>query len=185
MNLNEFLKNFLGISVIGVAYSDNLSNQVYTDKNIILRKKNNEDYKVLPHSNRNFFLITSFFDGDICKNFNNVDILTVTNLFNIKQILKKYSGKKIGVEILVSHLRGCSNEEFGKWFYSIRWIYELCKRYDFQFILSSGATIPFELLSTTIFNALLESLGIDKNRYWQDLEEWLDYRKRGIISDAC
>jgi hypothetical protein len=184
MGLDAFLKRFLGVSIIGVEDCDGLPSPSYTDNNIILRRKSNADHKALPLHNRNFFLMTSFFDGDIRKNFNNVDILTLKSLFNIKHVLKKYSGKKIGLEILVSHLRSYNNEDLGKWFFSMRWIYELCKRYDFQFILSSGATMPFELLSTNVFNSLLESLCIDRKRYWQDLEDWLDYKKRGIIFDA-
>jgi RNase P/RNase MRP subunit p30 len=60
------------------------------------------------------------------------------------------------------------------------WIYRLCKKYDFEFILSSGASEYFELIPIKIFNIILENLDIEKGKYWNDLNIWLDDKKRSI-----
>ena len=69
----------------------------------------------------------------------------------------------------------------GKWFFDMKWIYRLCKKYNFEFILSSGASEYFELIPIKIFNIILEKLDIEKGKYWNDLNIWLDDKKRSTL----
>jgi RNase P/RNase MRP subunit p30 len=101
----------------------------------------------------------------------------VKNLHNIKSLFKKYNGKNIGLEFLISDIRYRDDNDLGKWFFDIKWVYELCKRYNFQFILSSGASTYIDLISLKIFNTILKRIGIESIQYWNDLTVWLDNKK--------
>ncbi len=149
-------------------------------ENIILRNNcdsiNRSNNKGI-HNNKNFILNSSTFKGCVDDNFYNIDILTVKNLHNLKFLLKKYTGKNIGIEFLISDVRYRDNDELGKWFSTVKWVYELCKKYNFQFILSSGANRYFDLISIRVFNTILKRIDIDDRQYWNDLNIWLDDKK--------
>src|SRR3990170_6355693 len=140
-NLIVFLKNFFGIDVLGMHFENYSHITVQNMDNIDQRRNQGppKSPKIGESKNGGFFLIGSVFKGNADENFYNVDVLTIKNLSNIKTLLKKYNGKNIGIEFLVSDVKYCDNHELGKWFYNIKWIYEMCKKYNFQFILSSGA----------------------------------------------
>jgi hypothetical protein len=95
--------------------------------------------------------------------------------------LKKYNGKNIGIEFLISDIKYCDNDALGKWFYNMKWICEMSKKYNFQFILSSGANLYSELISLKVFNILLKKSDIENRKYWDDLNIWLERKKRGGI----
>lgn len=126
-------------------------------------------------------LSSSFFTGNIGENYYNIDILTIKSITNIKSLLKKYAGKNLGIEFLLSDIKYYDNNSLGKWFSDIKWIYELCKKYNAQFILSSGACSYYELVSLRVFNIILEKIGIQKKKYWLELSTWLN-EKQGIFS---
>lgn len=181
----KFLKSFFDIDILGFYYDKNktiFGNQ----ENIVLRTNyaSITDYSVKCVKNKNFFLISSIFEGNTREHFYNVDILTIKYLYGIKSFLKKYNGKNIGIEFLISDIRYRDSNELGKWFFDMKWIYELCKKYDFQFILSSGANNYAELISLKVFNILLEKMDIENRKYWQDLEYWLDQKKSAYIYDS-
>lgn len=149
-------------------------------EHIILRKNfdslNSSNMKDISN-NKNIILYSSIFKGSVEDNFYNSDILTVKNLHNIKSLFKKYNGKNIGLEFLISDIRYRDDNDLGKWFFDIKWVYELCKRYNFQFILSSGASRYIDLISLKIFNTILKRIGIESIQYWNDLTVWLDNKK--------
>ncbi|MDQ6723226.1 MAG: hypothetical protein M3Z01_03045 [Thermoproteota archaeon] len=181
VNLTDILKTFFGVDILGF-YFDKNTCMVDKQENIVLRKNisSSNGSNTKDNKNKNFFLTSSIFKGSTAENFYNVDILTVKNLFNIKSLLKKYSGKNIGIEFLISDIRYCDNTVLGKWFFDMKWIHELCTKYKFQFILSSGANRYYELMSSKVFNIILEKVNIENRAYWNDLNIWLDDKKRDI-----
>lgn len=182
-NLKNFLKNFFGIDVLGVRFDGDSYTAVKKKDNIVQRRNHGSPKSptIGESKNEGFFLIGSVFKGNAEENFYNVDVLTIKNLSSIKSLLKKYNGKNIGIEFLVSDVKYCDNHELGKWFYNMKWIYEMCKKYNFQFILSSGANMYCELISSKIFNILLKKSDIENKKYWNDLNIWLERKKRADI----
>lgn len=178
----NFFKTFFGLDIFGIGIDKNIP-LLDKQESIVLRKKcdsmntfNTKD------SNNNFFFIKgSIFKGNSDENFYDVDILTIKSLNNIKPLLKKYNGNNIGIEFLITDIRCYNNDELGKWFFDMKWIYRLCKKYNFEFILSSGASEYFELIPIKIFNIILEKLDIEKGKYWNDLNIWLDDKKRSTL----
>ncbi len=178
-NLIKILKNYFGMDILGFYFNKNTC-ILDRQENIVLRKNYGSlnDSNIKDGKSKNFFLISSIFKGRIDEGFYNADILTVKSLLNIKSFFKKYNGKNIGIEFLISDIRYCDNNELGKWFFDMKWIYELCNKYNFQFILSSGANRYFELISTKVFNTILEKVNIENRKYWTDLNSWLNDKKR-------
>jgi hypothetical protein len=178
-NLVNLLKALFGIDTIGLRFD---KSPYFLNKTDSIVQRGEHGYhktsKTAESKNKNLFLVGSIFKGNIDENFNNVDILTIKTLSNIKPLLKKHNGKNIGIEFLISDLKHCDTNELGKWFYSVKWVYEMCKKYKFQFILSSGANVYCELIPYKVFNVLLKKSDIDNGEYWKDLCVWLD-DKRG------
>jgi hypothetical protein len=177
----NFFKTFFGLDIFGVCVDKNIT-LLDKQESIVLRKNcdslntfNGNDSK-----NNFFFIKSSIFNGNSNENFHDIDVLTIKSLNNIKPLLKKYNGNNIGIEFLINDIRYYNNDELGKWFFDMTWIYRLCKKYDFEFILSSGASEYFELIPIKIFNIILENLDIEKGKYWNDLNIWLDDKKRSI-----
>ncbi len=167
------------IDVMGFDFNKNYEYVYYNHENIIFRascssfknaKKNN-------HNGGNFFLIGSMLDIYSIESISNVDILTVRDLHTVKSFFKKYGGKNIGMEYLLSDIRCFSDDKIGKWFSDMKWVYEQCTKYNFQFILSSGASRYYELLSSKVFNAFLLKITIEPKKYWNDLNNWLNDKR--------
>jgi hypothetical protein len=179
-NLIKFLTVFFDLGIVGVCFDKN-PHILDKKENIVLRKRYGSlsSSNIQDSKNKNFFLISSIFKGNFDENFHNVDILTIKNLDNIKSLLKKFNGKNIGIEFLISDIKYYDNNELGKWFVDLKWIYELCKKYNFQFILSSGANMYFDLISSKVFNTILKKMDIENIAYWSNLNNWLDNKKRG------
>ncbi len=180
--LINFLKTFFGIDVFGMAFNGDSYISDRQKKDVIVHRKRHgavKSFDMGESNSEHFFLIGSIFKGNADESHYNVDILTVKNLSNIKSILKKYNGKNMGIEFLVSDIKYSDNREIGKWFYNMKWIYEMCKKYNFQFILSSGANKYCELISLKVFNILLKESDIENKKYWNDLNVWLENKKRG------
>jgi hypothetical protein len=153
------------------------------DKNLIkANPKENESFRSTFYQLNGFkcentfksLLSSSFFTGNVGENYSAIDILTIKSIINVKSLLKKYNGKNLGIEFLISDIKYYDNDGLGKWFFDIKWVYELCKKYNAQFILSSGACSYCELVSLKVFNIILEKIGIQKKKYWLELSTWLN-----------
>lgn len=179
----NFFKTFFGLDIFGVCVDKNIP-LLDKQESIVLRKNwgSSNTFNAKDSKNKFFFIKSSIFEGNFDENFYDVDVLTIKSLNNIKPLLKKYNGNNIGIEFLINDIRYYNNDELGKWFFDMKWIYRLCKKYNFEFILSSGASEYFELMPITIFNIILEKLDIEKGKYWDDFNIWLDDKKRSTLS---
>jgi hypothetical protein len=177
----NFFKTFFGLDVFGVCVDKNMP-LLDKQESIVLRKKRGSKTFNAKDSKDNFFFIkSSIFEGNSNEIFYDIDVLTIKSLNNIKPLLKKYNGSNIGIEFLINDIRYYNNDELGKWFFDMKWIYRLCKKYNLEFILSSGASVYYELMPIKIFNIILEKLDIEKGKYWDDLNIWLDDKKRSTL----
>lgn len=107
-----------------------------------------------------------------------LDLVTISNFHRAKSSLKKRTKKDLGVEFLVSEARKMSGEGVAKWLGDLREAYSFCKSSGCQFIISSGAESPLEMVSGKSFDAILTEVGIDSHGYWKDLDLWL----RNVLS---
>ena len=130
-----------------------------------------------------FYLYYQDFLGNLDNTYGNTDILIINDFFNPKNLLRKLSGKNIGFEFLVSKLRYLDTSQVGRWFSYMKYFYGLCKRYEHQLILSSGAKNIYELISSRMINSILDKLEVSSTEYWSDLNQWLSRKKRGMIYD--
>ena len=175
----NFFKTFFGLDIFGVC-ADKNTTLLDKQESVVLRKNCDSLNTFNGNGNKNkfFFIKCSIFNGNSDENFYDVDVLTIKSLDNIKPLLKKYNGNNIGIEFLINDIRHYNNDELGKWFFDVTRAYRLCKKYNFEFILSSGASEYFELMPIKIFNIILENLDIENGKYWKDLNIWLDDKKR-------
>jgi RNase P/RNase MRP subunit p30 len=105
-----------------------------------------------------------------------LDLFVVRDYFRVKHILKKRARRGIGLEVLLADIRDASGLSVGKWFEHIIDLHKLCESINCQFLLSSGANSPREMISGRCFDSLLELCNIKPERYWRELEEWLETR---------
>jgi RNase P/RNase MRP subunit p30 len=103
------------------------------------------------------------------------DLLSADNFNSIKGILKKRNKTGLGLEFLVSKARTRQSSELAKWFTDLKEAQRFCESSGCQFILSSGAQNSLEMVSARSLEAIINEIGIDTKRYWQDLHRWLDY----------
>jgi hypothetical protein len=169
-NLQRMLKaaEILGIYEIGAEYNGT------TQQNVIYRLNKQpsliSNYPYLVVSDKIAELSSPWLDIFVVKDYFRVKAL--------KQILKKRVKKRIGLEILLADIRHADGLNVGKWFEQIRDLHKLCRSINCQFVLSSGANCPREMISGRCFDSLLELCNIKPERYWRELEEWLE-TKRG------
>lgn len=104
-----------------------------------------------------------------------VDILSLKNFARAKERLKKKKGGA-GIEITVAQARKMDAAGVARWISDASDLYQFCKSSRFQFILSSGAESPASAVSGQSLDALLKMMGIDPQRHWQEMEEWLESR---------
>lgn len=173
----NFYKQFYKIDIVGCRNSKKLC--LNNLDSIILRKKNiPSDFSI---KFEYFFLTEANYMGNTEKNYSNIDIITINDFDNLQNLLKKLSGKNVGIEFLLSDLFKCHGLEISTWIHRAKYFYYLCEKYHHQFILSSGAHSLYNLLSYKMFNVFLEKLDINPNRYWEDVNKWLNVKKRGLI----
>lgn len=184
--LIEFHRSFYGLDALGFYINRYLLNQNIKE-NVIFRVDSADKqncFNFLSCGMSTPYLKSTIFKGNIVDSFYDTDLFTIKDLYNIKSLLKKYRGKSIGIEFLISDIKYLDNTSLGKRIFDLKWIYDICKKYSFQFILSSGASAYFELISLRVFNVLLEKIGIDVNEYWHDLINWLDDKKVTLYYDS-
>jgi hypothetical protein len=175
----SFIKKFFSIDVIGIYDSRLLANE---KDSLVLRIQNTKQ-GLITTKNNYFYLYYQDFLGNLDNTYGNTDILTMSDFFNSKNLLRKLAGKNIGFEFMLSKLRYLNISDLGRWFSFVKYFYGLCKRYGHQLILSSGAKNIYELISLRIINSLLDKLEVSSTEYWSDLNQWLSRKKRGLIYD--
>lgn len=174
-NTIQFMDKFLKINKLGVTSVQSINEK---RESVILRIRN-KDYIV--NSRRLNYPHLTYVGPDIYSHekLSTCDIIVVTNFIESKQLLQKLSGKNLGFEVLISKLKYMKADEIGKWFSDVKYLYDLCRKYKQQLILSSGAKDVFELVSLRTFNSILGMLNIPPSEYWTDLDKWLNSRLRG------
>ena len=106
------------------------------------------------------------------------DLVTISNFRKVKNVLKKKHKDRLGLEFIIAPARKMSGEGVAQWIGDLQDAYSFCKSSGCQFIVSSGASSPSEMISGRCFDAILTEVGIDSDRYWQDLDKWLS----GVLS---
>ncbi len=159
------------------------SNVPAIEKNSLVLRIENTKQGIITIKKNYFYLYYQDFKENLDNTYGNSDILTISDFFNPKNLLRKLSGKNIGFEFLISKLRYLDTSQVGRWFSYMKYFYGLCKRYGHQLILSSGAKNIYELISSRMINFILDRLEVSSTEYWSDLNQWLSRKKRGMIYD--
>jgi hypothetical protein len=111
------------------------------------------------------------------------NIVTVASFQSAKRLLKAKVSKGLGMEFLVSAVRTQSADGIA-WLSDLKEAYRFCRSTNCQFILSSGAEVPSEMVSGRCIDELLEEIEIDPKTYWQSLENWLGDVTSGKVTIA-
>jgi RNase P/RNase MRP subunit p30 len=104
------------------------------------------------------------------------DILTIRDFKKVKKGMNKKLRKGTGLEMMISPARKMDSISLAKWFGSLADLYNFCHWSRCQFIISSGATSKYEMISGPCLDAILKTLGIEPQNYWSDLSKWLEQR---------
>ena len=102
------------------------------------------------------------------------DIVMIKDLNKVKKQLKKKVKKGTGLELTVNPARKMDSGSLGKWFKNLGDLYTFCHLARCQFIISSGATSEYEMISGPCFDAILKMVGIDPQSHWISLGKWLE-----------
>lgn len=112
------------------------------------------------------------------------DILTIRDFSKVKKDLKKKLKKGTGLEVTVNPARKMDSVSVGKWFTTLMELYNFCHWSHCQFIISSGATSAYEMISGHCLDAILKTMGIEPEKYWCNLTKWLEQRLVRNVSYA-
>jgi RNase P/RNase MRP subunit p30 len=102
------------------------------------------------------------------------DILMIRDLNKVKKQMKKKVKKGTGLELIVNTARKMDGGSVGKWFNSLNELHTFCHLSRCQFILSSGATSEYEMISGPCLDAILKTVGIEPQGYWSSMGKWLE-----------
>lgn len=116
--------------------------------------------------------------SDSVDSANLADLVTIASFPSAKSILKKKARKGLGVEFLIAGARTKSAHEIARWLASMAEASLFCQTTHCQFILSSGAAVPEELISGKCWDEILAEIGIEPMNYWKELEGWV----KGVTS---
>lgn len=105
-----------------------------------------------------------------------VDVLSLASFARAKERLKKKAKGGAGIEITVAQARKMDATGVAKWATDAGDLYRFCQSAGFQFVLSSGADSPSGTVSGQSLDALLRMMGIDPQRHWKEMDEWLESR---------
>lgn len=113
------------------------------------------------------------------------DIVTITDFSRFKEKLKKVK-KGTGIEITIASARKMDSSRVGRWFEDVSQLHSFCHSSGCQFILSSGASSMNEMVSGRSFDAILRTCGINPERYWHEVNDWLESKlsRRVFLPDA-
>ncbi len=92
----------------------------------------------------------------------------------VKKQLKKKVKKGTGLELTVNPARKMNGGSVGKWFNTLSDLYTFCHSSRCQFILSSGATSEYEMISGPCLDAILKTVGIEPQGHWRSMGKWLE-----------
>lgn len=110
------------------------------------------------------------------------DIFNLTNFNNHIEVirqLKRLNRQNIGIEIKIQDIRNSLySHDVGRWIRCMKDIYKFCKLSDNQFIISSGTNSKYGLISDIGVESILKECEIDPKKYWKDLEDWLEIKKK-------
>ncbi len=101
------------------------------------------------------------------------DILMIQDFNKVKKQLKKRVKKGTGLEVTVNPVRKMDGGSVGKWFSNLNDLYAFCHSSRCQFILSSGATSEYEMISGPCLDAILKTVGIEPQGHWRNMAKWL------------
>ncbi len=102
------------------------------------------------------------------------DIVMIKDFNKVKKQLKKKVKKGTGLEMTVNPARKMDSGSLGKWFKNLGDLYTFCHLARCQFIISSGATSEYEMISGPCLDAILKTVGIDPQSHWISLGKWLE-----------
>jgi RNase P/RNase MRP subunit p30 len=102
----------------------------------------------------------------------------------VKKQLKKKVKKGTGLELTINPARKMDGGSVGKWFGNLNDLYAFCHSSRCQFILSSGATSEYEMISGPCLDAILKTVGIEPQGHWRSLEKWLEGKLLGNVAYA-
>jgi len=103
-----------------------------------------------------------------------LDILMINEFNTFKRQAKKNFQKGIGIELTINPVRKMDSGSIAKWFANLSELYRFCISSGCQFIISSGATSKYELISGPCFNAILKIIGVQPQNHWMSMSKWLD-----------
>jgi hypothetical protein len=164
------MANVLGIDIVGGFYSDR------TVEDIIYRLTQKPSKLPSYH----YLIATENVEQLASSSSSSLpNIVVVKDFRKIKSFIEKKRYKaKIGLEVLISDIRYASGLEVGRWFKEIIDLYKFSERYNCQFIISSGATSIWEMISARCFESLLKLCDINSERYWKQLEHWIELHNK-------
>jgi RNase P/RNase MRP subunit p30 len=102
------------------------------------------------------------------------DILMIRDFNKVQKELKKKVKKGTGLELTVNPARKMDSSSVGKWFNNLSDLYRFCHSSSCQFILSSGATSEYEMISGPCLDAILKTVGIEPQIHWCRMGNWLE-----------
>jgi hypothetical protein len=102
------------------------------------------------------------------------DILMIKDFSKAKKQLKKKVKKGTGLELIVNPVRKMDGGSVGKWFNNLNDLYAFCHSSHCQFILSSGATSEYEMISGPCLDAILKTARIEPQSHWRNMGKWLE-----------
>jgi RNase P/RNase MRP subunit p30 len=102
------------------------------------------------------------------------DIVMIKDFNKVKKQLKKGVKKGTGLELAVNPARKMDSGSVGKWFSNLSDLYAFCHSSRCQFILSSGATSEYEMISGPCLDAILKTVGIEPQSHWRSMGKWLE-----------
>lgn len=112
------------------------------------------------------------------------DLLIIRDFHKVKQKLRKKVKKGTGLEITISPARKMSATALGTWFKCINEMYGFSRSTRCQFILSSGAASPYDMVSGPCFDAILKTADIDPQNHWENMGQWLEAKLSKRITYA-
>lgn len=102
------------------------------------------------------------------------DVIMIKDFNKVKKQLKEKVKKGTGLEVTVNPARKMDSGSLGKWFKNLGDLYRFCHLARCQFIISSGATSEYGMISGPCLDAILKTVDIDPQNHWISLGKWLE-----------
>ena len=112
------------------------------------------------------------------------DILMIRDFNKVRKQLKKKIRKGTGLELTVNPARKMDSGSVSRWVSSLSDLHAFCHSSHCQFILSSGATSQYEMISGRSLDSILKTVAIEPQAYWRHAEKWLEERILRNVSYA-